>query len=101
MLFNGKIVTVDDAFSIREAIVLKDGRILAVPSWRSLLNSRGFSLLEKCIDDQSKRIDDTSADLRQLGGRLDRIEVDLSLRLKRNSINGSAASRTSSGIPPR
>ncbi len=30
VLFNGKIVTVDDAFSIREAIVLKDGRILAV-----------------------------------------------------------------------
>src|SRR5579871_2632487 len=30
MLFNGKIATVDDAFSIREAIVVKDGRILAV-----------------------------------------------------------------------
>ena len=30
VLFNGKIVTVDDAFSIREAIVVKDGRILAV-----------------------------------------------------------------------
>jgi predicted amidohydrolase YtcJ len=30
VLFNGKIVTVDDAFSIREAIVIKDGRILAV-----------------------------------------------------------------------
>ena len=29
VLFNGKIVTVDDAFSIREAIVIKDGRILA------------------------------------------------------------------------
>jgi len=32
VLFNGKIVTVDDAFSIREAIVIKDGRILAVGS---------------------------------------------------------------------
>lgn len=30
VLFNGKIVTVDDAFSIREAIAIKDGRILAV-----------------------------------------------------------------------
>ncbi len=30
VLFNGKIVTVDDAFSIREAIVIKEGRILAV-----------------------------------------------------------------------
>ena len=30
VLFNGKIVTVDDAFSIREAIVVKDGKIVAV-----------------------------------------------------------------------
>ena len=30
VLFNGKIVTVDDAFSIRQAIAMKDGRILAV-----------------------------------------------------------------------
>ena len=30
ILYNGKIVTVDDAFTIREAIVVKDGRILAV-----------------------------------------------------------------------
>ncbi|MBV8904387.1 MAG: amidohydrolase [Acidobacteriia bacterium] len=30
ILYNGKVVTVDDAFSIREAIVVKDGRILAV-----------------------------------------------------------------------
>lgn len=30
ILYNGKIVTVDDAFSIREAIVVKDGRIVAV-----------------------------------------------------------------------
>src|SRR5881394_3179323 len=30
LLYNGKIVTVDDAFSIREAIVVKDGRIVAV-----------------------------------------------------------------------
>ena len=30
VLFNGKIVTVDDAFSIRQAIAIKDGRILAV-----------------------------------------------------------------------
>lgn len=30
VLFNGRIVTVDDAFSIRQAIVIKDGRILAV-----------------------------------------------------------------------
>ncbi len=30
VLFNGKIVTVDDAFSIREAIAIRDGRILAV-----------------------------------------------------------------------
>jgi len=30
VLYNGKIVTVDDAFSIREAIVIKDGRIAAI-----------------------------------------------------------------------
>lgn len=30
VLFNGKVVTVDDAFSIRQAIVIKDGRILEV-----------------------------------------------------------------------
>jgi predicted amidohydrolase YtcJ len=30
VLYNGKIVTVDDAFSIREAIVVKDGRIVAI-----------------------------------------------------------------------
>jgi len=30
ILYNGKIVTVDDAFSIRAAIAIKDGRILAV-----------------------------------------------------------------------
>src|SRR5579862_8780873 len=30
VLFNGKIVTLDDAFSIRQAIAVKDGRILAV-----------------------------------------------------------------------
>jgi hypothetical protein len=30
VLYNGKIVTVDNAFSIREAIAIKNGRILAV-----------------------------------------------------------------------
>ena len=30
LLYNGKVVTVDDAFSIREAIVVKEGRIAAV-----------------------------------------------------------------------
>lgn len=30
VLFNGKIVTVDDAFSVHQAIVVKDGRIAAV-----------------------------------------------------------------------
>src|SRR3984893_4900681 len=30
VLYNGKIVTVDDAFSIRNAIAVKDGRIVAV-----------------------------------------------------------------------
>lgn len=30
ILFNGKVVTVDDAFSIHQAIVIKGGRILAV-----------------------------------------------------------------------
>ena len=30
ILYNGKIVTVDDAFSIRQAIVIKDGRIAAI-----------------------------------------------------------------------
>src|SRR5438132_1899624 len=32
VLYNGKIVTVDDAFSIREAIVVKDGKVVAVGS---------------------------------------------------------------------
>ena len=32
LLFNGKIVTVDNAFSIHQAIAIKDGRILAVGS---------------------------------------------------------------------
>ena len=30
ILFNGKIVTVDSAFSIRQAIVVKDGRVVAI-----------------------------------------------------------------------
>ncbi len=30
LLYNGKIVTVDDAFSIRNAIAIKDGRVVAV-----------------------------------------------------------------------
>lgn len=30
LLYNGKIVTVDSAFSIRQAIVVKDGRVVAV-----------------------------------------------------------------------
>jgi predicted amidohydrolase YtcJ len=30
VLYNGKVVTVDDAFSIRQAIAVKDGRVLAV-----------------------------------------------------------------------
>src|SRR5438132_9448671 len=30
VLYNGKILTVDDAFSIREAIVIKDGRVAAI-----------------------------------------------------------------------
>ena len=30
LLFNGKVVTVDDSFSIRSAVVVKDGRIIAV-----------------------------------------------------------------------
>jgi predicted amidohydrolase YtcJ len=30
VLYNGKIVTVDDAFSIRQAVVVKDGKIVAV-----------------------------------------------------------------------
>jgi imidazolonepropionase-like amidohydrolase len=30
VLHNGKIVTADDAFSIHEAVVVKDGRVVAV-----------------------------------------------------------------------
>src|SRR5580698_6930957 len=30
VLFNGTIITVDDAFSIRQAIAVKDGKVLAV-----------------------------------------------------------------------
>ena len=42
VLYNGKIVTVDDAFSIREAVAIKDGRIVAVganePARRSVVS---------------------------------------------------------------
>jgi predicted amidohydrolase YtcJ len=30
VLYNGKVVTVDSAFSIRQAIAVKDGKVLAV-----------------------------------------------------------------------
>jgi len=41
ILHHGKIVTVDDRFSIREAVAIKDGRILEVGSSRTLLSHRG------------------------------------------------------------
>jgi hypothetical protein len=68
-----------------------------------LLNSRGFSLLDKRIDDQSKRIDDTRADLHQLGGRLDRIETDLKEFFKAQTDFDKRLGRIEDklGIPPR
>jgi predicted amidohydrolase YtcJ len=41
ILHNGKIVTVDPAFSIRQAVAVKDGRILAVGSDRDVLREKG------------------------------------------------------------
>lgn len=41
ILHHGKVVTVDDRFSIREAIVVKDGRIQEVGSNRAVLSHRG------------------------------------------------------------
>jgi len=41
ILHHGKVVTVDSAFSIRQAVAVKDGRILAVGSDRAVLASKG------------------------------------------------------------
>ena len=40
ILHNGKVITVDDRFSIRQALALRDGRIVAVGSNRDVLNLR-------------------------------------------------------------
>ncbi len=37
ILHNGKVVTVDPAFSIRQAVAVKDGRIVATGSDRDVL----------------------------------------------------------------
>jgi predicted amidohydrolase YtcJ len=41
ILHHGKIVTVDDRFSIREAVAVRDGKIVAVGSDREILRRRG------------------------------------------------------------
>jgi hypothetical protein len=41
ILYGGRIVTVDDAFSIHEAMSVREGRIVAVGSSQSLLGTRG------------------------------------------------------------
>ncbi len=41
ILHNGKIVTVDDRFSVRQALAVRDGRILEVGSSRGVLRLRG------------------------------------------------------------
>src|SRR5215813_5860830 len=41
ILHNGKIVTVDAAFSIRQAVAVKDGRIVAAGSDADILKERG------------------------------------------------------------
>ena len=52
ILHSGKIVTVDKDFSIREAIAVKDGRILAVGSSADILKLRGNTT--QVIDLQGK-----------------------------------------------
>lgn len=41
ILYNGKIITIDSSFSIREAVALKDGRILAVGKDAEILRHAG------------------------------------------------------------
>ncbi len=43
LLLNGKIVTVDDEFSIREAIAVRDGKVMAVGSTRDMKKLKGDS----------------------------------------------------------
>lgn len=54
ILHRGKIVTVDDRFSIRQALAVRDGRIVAVGSNGSVLKLRGPGT--KVIDLQGKTV---------------------------------------------
>ena len=48
VLFNGKIITVDQSFSIQEAVAIRDGKILAVGS---------MSTIRSLAGDQTKVVD--------------------------------------------
>jgi len=54
ILHHGKIVTVDDRFSIRQAVAVKDGRIVAVGSDRDVLRRRGPST--RVVDLQGRTV---------------------------------------------
>ena len=54
ILHNGKIITVDDRFSIRQALAVRDGRIVAVGSNRDILRLRSPST--KTIDLSGKTV---------------------------------------------
>ncbi|MGV3722935.1 MAG: amidohydrolase family protein [Actinomycetota bacterium] len=54
ILHHGKIVTVDDRFSIRQAIAVTDGRIVAVGSNREVLRRRGPST--RVVDLQGRTV---------------------------------------------
>src|SRR5437879_394163 len=54
ILYHGKIVTVDQRFSIRQAISIRDGRILAAGTDREVLKTRGAGT--KLIDLHGKTV---------------------------------------------
>ena len=43
IIYNGKIITVDDNFSIQEAVAVKDGKIIAVDTANAVLALKGVN----------------------------------------------------------
>src|SRR5947209_7744796 len=54
ILYNGKVVTVDGRFSIRQALAVKEGRILAVGSSKEVLKRKAPQT--RLIDLQGKTV---------------------------------------------
>ncbi len=54
ILHNGKIVTVDAAFSVRQAVAVKDGRVTAVGSNQEVLREKGANT--RLLDLQGKTV---------------------------------------------